>query len=261
VLGGRRVLDGLTLTIGSGEHTAILGPNGSGKSTLMKLLTLQLYPFAAANGTPPLRILGRERWDVLELRSQLGIVSADLHDRFVHGNANGVITGREAVLSGFFASQGVFSHQHATESMRRSALAALTDVGAAHLADATLDTMSTGEARRILIARALVHEPGALVLDEPTRGLDVAAQHDFMERIRGLARRGTTIVLVTHHVEEVIPEIDRIILLSRGRVARDGPKADVLTSRALSEVFGAPLLVEQAEGYYHVRAAGAPFSR
>src|SRR5258705_6320751 len=117
VLGDTRVLDGLNLTIHAGEHTAILGPNGAGKSTLMKLLTLQVYPFAGSNGTAPVRVLGRERWDVFDLRAQLGIVSADLHDRFVHGNAAGVITGHDAVLSGFFASQGLFSHSRITDAM------------------------------------------------------------------------------------------------------------------------------------------------
>ena len=120
VLGGNRILDGLTLTIRAGEHTAILGPNGAGKSTLMKLLTLQVYPFASANGTPPIRVFGRDRWDVFDLRAQLGIVSADLHDRFVHGNAAGVITGHDAVLSGFFASQGLFSHSRVTGAIIRT---------------------------------------------------------------------------------------------------------------------------------------------
>jgi iron complex transport system ATP-binding protein len=252
VLGGSRILDGLTLTIRAGEHTAILGPNGAGKSTLMKLLTLQVYPFASSNGTPPVRVFGRERWDVFDLRTRLGIVSADLHDRFVHGNAAGVITGHDAVLSGFFASQGLFSHSRVTEAMRRQASEALDSMGAAHLAEATLDTMSTGEARRVLIARALVHKPKALVLDEPTRGLDLVAQHHFMERVRGVAQRGTTIILVTHHADEIIPEIDRVILLSRGRVAYDGSKSNVLTAANLSKVFDASLTVEKANGYYSV---------
>jgi iron complex transport system ATP-binding protein len=278
VLGGSRILDGLTLTIRAGEHTAILGPNGAGKSTLMKLLTLQLYPFAGSNTTapldcarsgpldsarggpersrrPPVRVFGRERWDVFDLRTQLGIVSADLHDRFVHGNAAGVITGHDAVLSGFFASQGLFSHSRVTDAMRRQAIEALDSVGAAQLAAATLDTMSTGEARRVLIARALVHKPKALVLDEPTRGLDLVAQHHFMERVRSIAQGGTTIVLVTHHVDEIIPEIDRVILLSRGRVAYDGAKSAVLTAANLSAVFDASLTVENANGYYTVHVA------
>ncbi|MBI3493354.1 MAG: ATP-binding cassette domain-containing protein [Acidobacteria bacterium] len=253
LLGEARVLDRLTLSIHAGEHTALLGPNGSGKSTLMKLLTLQLYPLAAENGAAPIRVFGRDRWDVFALRSQLGIVSADLHDRFVHGNSNGVISGLEAVLSGFFASHGVFAHQRVTAAMRQKASDALERVGAAHLAMTPLATMSTGEARRVLIARALAHRPKALVLDEPTRGLDLVARHHFMEQIRGLARQGVTLLLVTHHVDEIIPEIARVILLQRGRVARDGPKTAVLTAASLGFVFEAPLVVETVDGYYDVK--------
>jgi iron complex transport system ATP-binding protein len=255
VLGGARVLDSLTLGIGAGEHTAILGPNGAGKSTLMKLLTLQLYPVAASNGRPPIRVFGQERWNVFELRSQLGIISPDLHDRLVNGNVAGRISARDAVVSGFFASQGLFSNHRVTDVMRTAASAALEAMGVAHLADTTLDAVSTGEARRVLIARALVHEPKALVLDEPTRGLDLVARHQFMERVREIARRGVTILLVTHHVEEIIPEIDRVILLRHGRVAFDGPKREVLTAPRLGDVFGSRLTVEESGGYYHVRTA------
>ena len=256
VLGGTRVLDSLTLAIREGEHTAILGPNGAGKSTLIKLLTLQQYPLALSNGAPPIRVFGQDRWDVFELRSQLGIVSADLHDRFVHGNVAGQISGEDAVLSGFFASQGLFRNHLVTAAMRAAASSALQLMGVAHLAQSTLDTMSTGEARRVLIARALVHDPKALVLDEPTRGLDLVAQHAFMERVRLIARRGITVVLVTHHVDEIIPEIDRVILLHRGRVAADGPKADVLTKKSLGVVFEAPLEVDCHNDYYRVRVTG-----
>ena len=257
VLGGVRILDGLTLSIPVGEHTAILGPNGAGKSTFIKLLTLQQYPLAEDDNPSPIRVFGEERWDVFELRSKLGIVSADLHDRFVHGNSNGVLTGLDAVVSGFFATHGVFGHQRVTGAMRREAMEALERVDAARLARATLDTMSTGEARRVLIARALVHHPAALVLDEPTRGLDLVSRHHFMERVRAVARQGTTILLVTHHVDEIIPEIARVILLRRGAIARDGAKADVLTGPHLSDAFDAPLSVEQSGGYFHVRVISA----
>ena len=253
VLGGARVLDRVTLAIAAGEHTAILGPNGAGKSTFIELLTLQHYPLPTGNGTPPIRVFGRDRWDVFALRTHLGIVSADLHDRFVQGNSNGTIAGVDAVVSGFFASQGVFAHQRVTDAMRRQASDALERVGAAHLAARRLDTLSTGEARRVLIARALVHGPQVLVLDEPTRGLDIVARHDFLERVRAIARQGTTIVLVTHHVDEIIPEINRVVLLKGGRVARDGRKSEVLTSAALGDAFDAPLVVSEAGGYYHVR--------
>jgi iron complex transport system ATP-binding protein len=257
LLGDAPVLDSLTLTIPVGEHTAILGPNGAGKSTLVRLLTLQLYPLATSNGAPPIRIFGQDRWDVFELRSQLGIVSADLHDRFVHGNSNGIITALDAVVSGFFATHGVFAHQPLTDTMRARAREALDRVGAGSLANRTLDTLSTGEARRVLIARALVHQPRALVLDEPTRGLDLVARHQFMERVRAIARDGTTILLVTHYVDEIIPEIDRVVLLKRGRIARDGRKDGVLTASALGDAFDAPVVVDAIGGYYHVRVETA----
>jgi iron complex transport system ATP-binding protein len=256
VLGGALVLDNLTLSIDVGEHAAILGPNGAGKSTFMKLLTLQQYPLAGDDEATAIRLFGRDRWDVFALRSQMGIVSADLHDRFVHGNSNGVLTGLETVASGFFATHGLFAHQQVSDAMRARALEALDRVGAAALAHRTLDTMSTGEARRALIARALVHDPKVLVLDEPTRGLDLVARHVFMERIRDVARQGVTILLVTHYVDEVIPEIERVILLEGGRIAADGSKAAVLTSEALARVFKAQLAVEETSGYYHARVVG-----
>ena len=255
VLGETRVLDSLTLSIRVGEHAAILGPNGAGKSTFIKLLTLQQYPLAGEADASPIRVFGQDRWNVFELRSKLGIVSADLHDRFVHGNSNGVLTGLDAVVSGFFATYGVFAHQRVTEAMRRQALEALERVDAGRLARATLDTMSTGEARRVLIARALIHNPAALVLDEPTRGLDLVSRHHFMERVRAVARQGTTILLVTHHVDEIIPEIGRVILMRRGRIACDGPKADVLTPAALSDAFDARIAVDPVGGYYHARVS------
>jgi iron complex transport system ATP-binding protein len=254
VLGGARVLDRLTLTLPAGRHAAILGANGAGKSTLMKLLTLQLYPLASGDEgvPPPVRVFGQERWDVFALRSRLGIVSADLHDRFVHGNSNGVVTALDAVVSGFFATQGVFAHQRVTRDMRARAVEALARLEAGQLAGRTFDTLSTGEARRVLIARALVHRPEVLVLDEPTRGLDLVARHAFMERVRAVARGGTAILLVTHYVDEIIPEIDRVVLLKRGRIAADGPTREVLTAPALSDAFDAPLSVECTHGYYRV---------
>src|SRR2546430_469642 len=118
IKGAVRALDGLTLTIRPGEHTAIVGPNGAGKSTLINVLTRDEYPLARANGHPPVRIFGRDRWDVFELRSHLGIVSADLHQRFVEGHSGGRILGEDAVLSGFFATRGVLMYSTVTDAMR-----------------------------------------------------------------------------------------------------------------------------------------------
>lgn len=252
----RRVLDSLSLTIHEGEHTAIVGPNGAGKSILVSLLTHYERPLARTTGIPPVRVFGDAMWNVSELRARLGIVSADLHNRFVSGNSEGRITGAAAVLSAFLASHGILRYGSVTEDMRRRAADALDMVGAAHLASRTLDRMSSGEARRVMLARALATAPRALVLDEPTTGLDVVARHGFMERVRGIARGGTTLILITHHIEEIVPEIGRVVLLRAGRVAADGARKDVLTAARLSEVFGSPIVLEETGGYVYARPAG-----
>ncbi|HET8656857.1 MAG TPA: ATP-binding cassette domain-containing protein [Longimicrobiaceae bacterium] len=252
VLGGQRVLDGVTLSIRAGEHAAIVGPNGSGKSSLVKLLTHQ-YRALHREGAPPVRVLGRDRWNVTELRSRMGIVSPDLQHRFVGGSSMGRLRGLDVVLSGFFASEVLFFHHEVTAEMRERAGEALERVGASHLGEKPLAAMSTGEARRVLIARALAPGPGVLVLDEPTTGLDLVARHAFMERVRGVAQAGTTVLLITHHVEEIVPEIDRVILLRRGRVALDGPKREVLTSASLSAAYSSPLTLEERAGWYSAR--------
>ena len=255
IKGERPVIDGMSLTIHEGEHTVILGPNGAGKSVLLRLLTHQERPLARAGGPPPVRVLGQDIWNISELQSQLGIVSADLHQRFVAGNSEGLITGEAAVLSGFLVSYGILRYGVVTEEMRRQTAAALATMGASHLARRRLNEMSSGEARRVMLARALVTAPRALVLDEPTTGLDLVARHAFMERVRGIARAGTTLILITHHVEEIVPEIDRVILLRKGRIAADGPKAAILTPEHLSRVFEAPLRIDQAGGFYFARPA------
>jgi iron complex transport system ATP-binding protein len=251
----RRVLDGLTLTISAGEHTAIVGPNGAGKSVLVRLLTHEDRAIALEDGTSPVRVFGDGNWNVFELRSQLGIVSADLHHRFVSGNSEGRISGEAAVVSAFLASDGILRYGVVTEDMRRRAVEALDRMGARHLARRWLDELSSGEARRVLLARALVTSPRALVLDEPTTGLDLVARHDFMERVRQIAREGTTLILITHHIDEIVPEIERVILLQGGRVAASGPKASMLTAARLSGLFGASIAVEESDGYFYARPA------
>jgi iron complex transport system ATP-binding protein len=247
--GGKAALDSITLTINVGEHTAIVGPNGAGKSTLVNLLTHEERPLADG-GASAVRVFGSDRWHVFELRSRLGIVSGDLHHRFVNGNSAGRITAHDAVLSRFFAAHGFLIEGEVTPQMRDAAEEALTRLGVGHLAGTTLDRMSTGEARRVLIARALVTNPDALLLDEPTTGLDLVARHEFLEAVREVARRGTTLVLVTHRVEEIIPEIQSVVLLRQGRVVAAGSKQTILTDGNLSAAFGASIALTEAAGYY-----------
>lgn len=254
--GDTLALDRLTLQVGVGEHVAILGPNGCGKSTLIKTFTRECYP---ALDEPPstLRILGQESWDVTELRGMLGIVTNDLVAECTKGQSSDFaeiprrVTARDTVLSGFFSSIGVWAHHHVTPEMSAKADELLQRLEVAHLAHRLLDEMSSGEVRRVVIARALVHDPTSLVLDEPTNSLDLRAMYELREGVRTIAQSGMTVVLVTHHLPDIIPEIDRVILLKKGRIVEDGPKAKVLTSAALSDLFGIPIDVVQRDGYYH----------
>jgi len=244
--GERTVLDGVSLCIAQGEHAAILGPNGSGKSTLIKLISRELYP-RLKDEAWSLRILGQERWRLFDLRNHLGIVSNDWMQMCTRPYA-----GYEIVLSGFFGSVGVWPYHEVTAEMERKARETMERLEIAHLAERRTDEMSSGEARRILIARALVHDPQALVLDEPTTSLDLHATHELREALRRLAREGIGIVMVTHHLPDIIPEIRRVVLMRVGRVYCDGAKEEVLRDAALSELFGVPVEVVEKGGYYHV---------
>src|SRR5881296_2810290 len=223
--GDRAALHDINLEIARGEHVCILGPNGCGKSTLIKTIT--------RDGSN-ISILGRERWDIFELRSLLGIVSPDLL-----ASCTTDATGRDVVLSGFFSSTRIFPHHHPDPEHLARAEAALERLGIAHLAGRPVAHMSSGEAKRTLIARALVHDPRTLLFDEPGNALDIAAQLQLRDTMRALAQSGLGILLVTHHVSEIIPEIERIVLLRGGRILADGPKHAVLNEERLSRLFGA----------------------
>ncbi|RYG26517.1 ATP-binding cassette domain-containing protein [bacterium] len=225
----RTILHDLSLTVPIGGHVAILGPNGCGKSTLIKLLTRELYGHA---GRGRYRVMGRERWTQSELRTELGVVSGEPREPLL-----GQPTGLDLVISGLFGTYGVLAQRQIAPEMVEHGRASLARVDAGHLAEQPLETMSTGEERRCWIARALVSEPKGLVLDEPTAGLDFVARGQFLETIQGLAS-AATIVLVTHHLEEVIPEIGRVVLMREGRIVADGPREDVLTRERVAEAFG-----------------------
>jgi iron complex transport system ATP-binding protein len=248
-------LDRIDLTVAPGEHVAVLGPNGCGKSTLIKTLTRECYP-APTDGESWLRIMGQDRWDVTSLRAMLGIVTNDLVTACTNGMSSDFaeiprrVTGRATVLSGFFSSVGLWAHHHVTPEMERKADEILERLEVPHLADRQLNQASSGEARRLVIGRALVHDPAALVLDEPTNSLDLRTTYELRDMVRKIAQAGTTIVLVTHHLPDIIPEIDRVILLKQGRVVEDGRKQQLLTSDTLSGLFGVPIEVVRRGDYY-----------
>jgi iron complex transport system ATP-binding protein len=243
------VLHDIGLRIACGEHLVILGPNGCGKSTLIKTMTCECYPIARSPDGQPVRsrIFGRERWDVFELRKRLGVVAGDIPSkRTLH------TTGRDAVLSGFFSSSTLWPEMRVTPEMTARANEVLAQLEAGHLAEKPLGEMSAGEGRRVLIGRALVHAPEMLLIDEPSNALDIAAQNELRQALRGLAQRGIGIVLITHHLADIPPEIDRVVMLRQGRIFADGPKAELLTEPRLAELFGVPVTLARRDGFYHV---------
>jgi len=242
--GGRFALNGLGLTINAGEHVAILGPNGSGKSTLIKTITRECYPLLRPETT--LRILGADSWNIFDLRTHLGVVSNDLMTQCTRD-----IRGRELVLSGFFGSIGIWPNHLVLPEMEEAAQKAMARLDVTHLAERWLDELSSGEARRLLIARALIHNPSTLLLDEPTTSLDLPSLREVRDQLRKLARSGVGLLLVTHHLDDIIPEIDRVILLKNGAVFLDGPKGEVLTTASLSNTFGVPVEVVERGGFFH----------
>ena len=244
--GEKTVLRDVSLRIGVGEHVAILGPNGCGKSTLIKTIARECYPLAREGSR--MALFGKERWNIFDLLPLLGVVSNDWMALCTRA-----ITGREAVLSGFFGSVGVQPYHRITPEIERQTAEILALLEIPHLAERTVSEMSSGEARRVLLARALVHDPRALVLDEPSNSLDVFAQHELREIMRKLARAGIGIILVTHHLADIIPEIERVILMREGRIVADGRKQDVLTAAALADLFGLPVELSQCDGRYHLR--------
>lgn len=242
---GRAILDHLSLRVGADENIAIIGPNGSGKSSLIKVMTREYYPLADA---PDLRlkIMGEEMWNIFDLRKQLGIITTDLQYACLRDD-----TVLDTVISGYFSSIGIYENFFdITIEMKAMAHEVLKFLGIHHLANQKMTKISSGEARKTLIARALVHDPKALVLDEPTNSLDMKSIHQFRKTVSSIAEAGKNIILVTHDLSDIIPEIQRVILIKDGRIFADGKKEDVLTNENLTALFEVPVTVQKHGEYY-----------
>jgi iron complex transport system ATP-binding protein len=243
--GEATVLHDINLRVDAGEHVAILGPNGCGKSTLIKTMTCECYPLAL-EGTR-VRIFGRDRWDLTELKKRLGVVSPELP-----GKPTLRTSGRDAVLTGFFSSSTLWPNLTVTDAMRTRAEEVLELVGAMAIAEKLVGEMSAGEQRRVMIGRALVGSGAEmLLLDEPSNALDLAAQQDLRGMLRRLAQQGTGMLMITHHIADILPEIERVIQMRDGRIVADGGKRELLRAEVLSELFGADVRVTERDGFFH----------
>ncbi len=241
--GDTRVFDNLSLELLQRRNTVILGPNGAGKTTLLKLLSREIYPVHGDDSY--MRIFGKEHWNVWELRSHLGIVSHDLQREYT-----AYAKGLNVILSGFYSSVNIWAHQIFSEDEMQRAERIMADLGIAELKHKLFAEMSTGEQRRFLLGRALISNPGTLILDEPTSGLDVQACFHYLDIIRSLMQKGKTVILVTHHIHEIPPEISHAVLLKDGKIFAQGEKSKILTGENLSTLFDVSIELVQANGFY-----------
>ncbi|MEI6874322.1 MAG: ATP-binding cassette domain-containing protein [Spirochaetota bacterium] len=240
---GVEILRELSLVMHEDEHVCILGPNGSGKSTIVSLIAGDQY--ALWRPRAPVRLFGEENWKLFELRARLGLVSDRLQTEHSRDETVG-----DVLLSAFFGSVGLPLRVRVLPEMREKAADVASFLGIAGLVDRRTSTLSSGEMRRVLVGRALVHDPGMLLLDEPFTSLDIAARQGFTRLLRALASRGHTILLVTHDLAEIPPEIERIVLIKEGAIFADGPKTDVLNSEIISRLYGIEVRVRREDGRY-----------
>lgn len=238
-----RVFDHFSLSIGDHEHVAILGPNGAGKSTLLKLISRELYPVVEAGSY--LKLFGSETVNLWELRSKIGLVSQDLQEDYTP-----YTTALDVVISGFFGAIGSHEHLQPTEEQIALAQALMAAMDIAGIDNSMFQRLSTGQKRRLLLARALVHNPQALILDEPANGLDMGAALTLLSLLRNYCGKDRAMIITTHHIDEIIPEVERVVLLRQGRIVADGPKAEILTSENLSALYQAQLRVTEENGWY-----------
>ena len=243
---GRVILDVDDFVINQGERIVVLGPNGSGKSTLVKLLTKEIEP--VWRETPPVLFMGQPDPSEETLIETVGLVSTDVQERMmVHR------TVFDIVLGGFFGSVGVPFHIGASDEQVEQARKAIREIGIPSLSERDMLTLSTGQARRALIARALINGPALLIFDEPTSGLDPEGAWNMRQSLSALAKAGHTILFITHNVSDIMPEFDRVVMLQDAHIVADGPKEEVLTTQKLRHLFGVPITLVETDGRYHLQ--------
>lgn len=242
------VFDNLNLTINQGESVAILGPNGAGKSTLLKLLTRELYPYEKPDSF--VKIFGRELVSVQQLRQQIGLVSHDFQAKYMP-----ITTGFDVVLSGLLGTIGHLYHQDVSEAQRQLTLETLDRLDLLPLKDKMFQHMSSGQQRRLILARALIHRPQTVIFDEPTNSLDLQGCFQVLRDMRQLVAEGTSIVIATHHLHEITPEIKRVVFIRDGQVIADGAKEDLLTNARISELYDTDVQMVEQNGYYQALPA------
>ncbi|MEU9099420.1 ABC transporter ATP-binding protein [Streptomyces sp. NPDC048361] len=246
---GRALVDDVSWSVKEGERWVILGPNGAGKTTLLNIASSYLFP---STGTA--KILGEQlgKVDVFEMRPRIGMAGVAMADKLPKRQ-----TVLQTVLTAAYGMTATWQEQYDAVDEDR-ARAFLDRLGMTDFLDRRFGTLSEGERKRTLIARAMMTDPELLLLDEPAAGLDLGGREDLVRRLGRLARDpyAPSMIMVTHHVEEIAPGFTHVLMIRQGKVLAAGPMETELTSRNLSLCFGLPLLVEHRGDRY--TATGLP---
>ena len=245
---GNRILGPVDLSVDEGESIAVIGRNGSGKTTLSMLLRKEISPYYDELAQSSLTILGKKDWDIFELRKRISSVSTDDERFFDPGKSIG-----EVILTGMFGSDAIYPTHTVTREMaeRMSDMMGLVGLGLSPKRE--FGSLSQGERRAVIIARALMPDPAVLILDEPTNSLDPVASFSFTRMIGGLISKGISVIMVTHRLEDIPEGIGRVVAIKDGLIAADGKKEDVLTSERISEIYGASADVVSTDGIFSLR--------
>lgn len=237
-----QILSNISWTMMPNENWAIIGNNGAGKSTLVRLVYGDLIPI---HGGTVFWFGQRQLIPILEIRKKIGVVSAEYQADY-HRN----VTGLEVVLSGFFSSIGLYKKPGHVQT--RNVMEWMDYLNITSLSKKRFHAMSYGEARRVLLARALVNEPELLILDEPCSGLDILSKEIFLQTVQQAAKLGTQMIYVTHHIEEIIPEITHVLFMKNGDIFKQGRKAKTLTPDIISDALNCQIGLNEDSGRYRI---------
>ena len=241
----KKILSNININLNYGENTLILGPNGSGKSTFLKLLNRSIYPIVSNHSS--FKLLNKENINIWDLRKNIGFLLKEMEERVNQG-----ISLYDVIISGF---SGTFNSRHSkflseTEKLKVENL--VNEWGLKNIIRREFITLSDGQKRRGLLARALVYEPSILVLDEPFSNLDIKSITILNNNLNRKINQSFNIIYVTHNIESILPKTNRVILLKDGKILKDGSPKELINSKILSDLFSVSIEVIEQGGYWRM---------
>ena len=240
---GRYILKDVNLQINDSDNIAIIGPNGGGKSTLLNVIAREIYPLALPEYKN--EIFGQERWIKAELSKKIGVVNQSSY--FINDTS---YTPYQIVLSGLYSSVGIDFHHKVSAEDEEKTINELKKINILHLKDKVMNTLSSGEKTKVLIARAAIKNPRLLILDEASNALDFTSRQDLREAVSNYANKNTNIIMATHELSEIIREINRVIIVKDGKIFKDGKKEEILTEENLFSSYGKRIYLDNRNGLY-----------